>query len=150
MLLNQRIDCAVRLMVDLACLPVNDWTTVREVAQRQGLSAPFVAKIVTQAVAAGLVTTRRGTGGGLAIAKTADSINLLEVVKIVEHPLTIAKCTFKPSRCSLSNRCVVHPILDRIQKQLEEVLAQTALSELARAQKSCGGRTELLIPVMKS
>ena len=134
MLLNQRVDCAVRLMVDLACLS-ESWTTVREVARRQDVPEPFMAKIVTQTVAAGLVTTRRGTGGGLAIAKAADSINLLEVMKVVEHPLTLAKCTFEPSRCPLSNRCAVHPVLEKLQKQLEEVLAQTALSELAQAQE---------------
>lgn len=134
MWLNQRADYAVRLAVELACLPEGSWTTTREVAQRQGIPERFVAKIITQAVTAGVVKTRRGTGGGLALAKAAKSISLLEVVEAVERPLALSKCTLEPGECLLSNRCAVHPVLDRVLKQIRDVLAQTTIAELARAQ----------------
>ncbi len=135
MWLNQRADYAVRLAVELACLPEGGRTTAREVARRQDIPERFVSKIVTQAVTAGVVTARRGTGGGLALAKAAENISLLEVVEAVERPLALSKCTLEPSECLLSNRCAVHPVLDRVLNQLRDVLAQTTIAELARAQK---------------
>ncbi|MDP3879768.1 MAG: Rrf2 family transcriptional regulator [Dehalococcoidales bacterium] len=135
MWLNQREDCAVRLMVDLACLSENTRTTVKEVARRQKVPERFMAKIVTQAVAAGLVETYRGTGGGLALAGDAESVTLLEIVESAGRPVALTRCTSEPSRCPLLGRCAVLPVWDKAQRQLKELLASTTLAELAQAQK---------------
>ena len=135
MWLTQKVDYAVRLVVDLACLPKGAWATAKEVARRQHIPLRFVSKIATQTAAAGVVTARRGTGGGLALARAAENINLLEVVEAVERPLALSKCTLEPGECLLSNRCAVHPILEKVLRQLRDVLAKTTIAELAREQK---------------
>lgn len=135
MWLSLREDCAVRLMVDLACLSENTRTTVKEAARREKIPERFMAKVVTQAVAAGLVAAYRGTGGGLALARAADSITLLEVVESAGRPLALTRCTVEPSRCPLSGRCAVFPVWEKAQRQLKELLASTTIAELARAQK---------------
>ncbi len=94
-----------------------------------------MAKIVTQAVAAGLVATYRGTGGGLTLARDADSITLLEILESAGHPLALSRCTEEPSRCPLDQRCAVFPVWQKAQGQLKELLSSTTLGELARAQK---------------
>lgn len=128
----------MRLMVDLACLSEDARTTVKEVARRQSVPERFMAKIVTQAVAAGFVAAYRGTGGGLALARAADSITLFEVVESAGRPLALTRCTSEPSRCPRSSRCAVLPVWEKAQRQLKELLANTTLAELARAQKELG------------
>ncbi len=138
MWLNQREDCAVRLMVDLACLSEDVRTTVKEVAQRQDVPERFMAKIATQAVAAGLVAAYRGTGGGLALARAAGSITLLEVVESASRPLALTRCASEPGRCPRSGKCAVLPVWEKAQSQLKELLAKTTLAELAQVQKELG------------
>lgn len=135
MWLNQREDCAVRLMIDLACLPEGARTTVKEVARRQATSEDFMAKIVTQTVSAGLVSAYRGAGGGLSLARAAENITLLEVVESAGRQLALTRCASGPDRCPLSRKCAVFPVWQKAQKQLEELLDSTTLADLAREQK---------------
>ncbi|MBI2869851.1 MAG: Rrf2 family transcriptional regulator [Chloroflexi bacterium] len=128
----------VRLMVDLACLGEKARTTVKEVARRAYVPERFMGKIVTQAVEAGLVAAYRGTGGGLCLARDAASITLLEIVEAAGRRLALTRCTDEPSRCPLSNRCAVFPVWQKAQDLLKNLVAETTLAELARAQKDLG------------
>ncbi len=136
MRLSQRADYAMRMMVDLACMSNNQRTTVGEITQRQDVAEPFMAKNASQAAVAGLVVTQRGTGGGLALAQPADSITMLQIAEAIDGPLALNRCTFEPSRCPRFNKCAVHPIWEKAQQQLKELLSNTSLSEIAQAQKA--------------
>ncbi len=136
MRLTQRADYAVRMMVDLACMSDSQWVDVGEIAQRQDVAKPFMAKIASQAAAAGLLTTQRGTGGGIALAQPADSITMLQMVEAIDGPLAFNRCTFEPSRCPRFNKCALHPIWEKAQQQLKELLSNTLLSEIAQDQKT--------------
>ncbi len=131
MRLTRRADYAVRMMVDLACMSDSQWVDVGEIAQRQDVTKPFMAKIASQAAAAGLLTTQRGTGGGLALTQPADKITLLQIVEAIEGTIALNQCTSEPSRCPRSNKCAVHPIWEKAQQQLNELLSNTLLSEIA-------------------
>ncbi len=139
MRLTQRADYAMRMMVDLACMSNDQRTTVSEITQRQDVTEPFMAKIASQVAVAGLVVTQRGTGGGLALAQPADKITLLQIIEAIDGPLALNRCTFEPSRCPRSNKCAVHPIWEKAQQQLKELMSNTSLSEVAQAQSGIGG-----------
>ncbi len=126
----------MRMMVDLACMSNDQRTTIGEIAQRQDVPEPFMAKIASQAAVAGLVVTQRGTGGGLALAQPADSITMLQIVEAIDGPLAFNRCTFEPSQCPRSNKCAVYPIWKKAQQQLKELLSNTLLSEIAQVRKA--------------
>ena len=136
MRLSQKADYAMRMMVDLACMSDSQWVDVGEVAQRQDVAKPFMAKIASQAAVAGLVVTHRGTGGGLALAQPADSITMLQIIEAIDGPMALNQCTFEPTRCPRSNKCAVHAIWKKAQQQFNELLSDTLLSEVAQAQKA--------------
>ncbi len=136
MRLTQRADYAVRMMVDLACVSHDQRTTVGEITQHQDVAEPFMAKIASQAAVAGLVVTHRGTGGGLVLAQPADKITLLQIIEAIDGPLALNRCTFEPSQCPDSNKCTVHPVWKKAQQQLDDLLANNLLSEIAQAQKA--------------
>ncbi len=131
MQLTRRADYAVRMMVDLAYISDSQWVDVGEIARRQDVTKPFMSKIASQAAAAGLLTTQRGTGGGLALTQPADKITLLQILEAIEGSMALKQCTFEPSRCPRSHKCAVHPIWEKVQQQFNELLSNTLLSELA-------------------
>ena len=57
--ISRRTDYGVRVMLDLATLPDAERTSTSEIAERQHIPNPFLAKIVSQLSLAGLVTTFR-------------------------------------------------------------------------------------------
>lgn len=136
MRLSQKADYALRMMVELACMSHGQRITIGEIARRQDVPEPFMAKIVLQAADAGLVGTQRGTGGGLALARPPDRITLLQVVETIDGPIAFMRCTLEPSWCPRFNKCAMHPIWEKAKQQLEELLSNTLLSEVTQAQKA--------------
>ncbi len=131
MRLTRRADYAVRMMVDLACATGRERVSTGEIARRQNLPKPFMTKIASQAAAAGLLSTCRGKGGGLVIARPPDEISLLQIIEAIDGPLALNQCTLEPSQCAESDECAVHPIWKKAQEQLDELLANSLLSDLA-------------------
>jgi Rrf2 family protein len=64
--------------------PGGDPVQVASVAAATGLPGPFLSKIVNRLATQGLVVTRRGRSGGVTLARSADQISLVEIVRAVE------------------------------------------------------------------
>ena len=93
-----------------------------EVAKRQDISPAFLGKIVGSLAKAGILTTRRGVGGGIALARPPGSLTLLEVVEAVQGPFAINRCLSHPGACDRSDSCYVYPIWCEAQESLKSSL----------------------------
>ncbi len=108
--ITQQADYAVRAVLELA-LHADDKSVVSsEIAGRQGIPAPFLAKIMAQLAVAGIVTTHRGVNGGIRLARPANETTLLDVIEAIDGPITLNRCLRSPSECSRSRTCGVHSI----------------------------------------
>ncbi len=84
MRISQRLDHALRALAELALAPEGETVPARAIADALGLPRRFLEQQMTELARAGLVTCRRGTGGGCALARPAGDITLAEVVVAVE------------------------------------------------------------------
>ena len=131
MQLSRQADYAVRAMVDLAALPEGGRATIAELARRQAMPAGFLKRIIPQLAAAGLLYTHRGERGGVALARSAETISLLEIVEAVAGPICLNRCLVRPGECSLDRRCAVHAVWMAAQHDLRQRLASARLADLA-------------------
>ena len=76
----QRLDYALRALVALATLPPGSVRSGGALAARLGLPSRFVEQQLTALVAAGIVRSVRGPGGGFALGRPAALISMREVV----------------------------------------------------------------------
>ncbi|MGE5620836.1 MAG: RrF2 family transcriptional regulator [Sphingomonadaceae bacterium] len=131
MQITRRADYAVRTMLQVA---ESEGSTVltQEVASRQGIPAPFLAKIVLSLTSGGLLRSRRGSGGGIALARPADQITLLEIVEALDGPIAVNSCVLWPEECSRVGDCPVHEIWCEAQSLLVERLRSTTLADLVK------------------
>lgn len=101
-------------------------------AEESGLPAPTVQKLVSRLVAAGLLSTTRGAGGGLKLARAASAISLAEIIEAVEGPIALTPCVDKGrADCSLEQGCAVRPHWPIVNDALRGALAGVTLSRLA-------------------
>lgn len=132
MQITRRADYAVRTMLDLAGMEGTSTALTQEVAARQGIPLPFLAKIVLALTRAGLLRSYRGSGGGIALARPADQITLLQVVEAVDGPIALNRCVLWPEECSRVGSCPVHEIWCEARELLVNRLRSTALADLVK------------------
>lgn len=127
--LTKKADYALRLMVEIAASPESSLTT-SEVARREEIPYQFLRKVAQGLVAAGLLTSSRGSHGGLSLAHPAQTISLLEIVRAVDEP-AISRCVVEPASCTRRNRCVIYPVWRRLHREMERGMESVLLSDLA-------------------
>jgi Rrf2 family protein len=134
--ISRRTDYGVRVILDLASLPPTQRASTHDIADRQSIPSPFLAKIVSQLALAGLVDTFRGAGGGVTLARPASDISLLEVIEALEGPVRLNRCLIEPEACPENGRCPVHGIWAKAQSELIGLLEVTTFDELAAGPQS--------------
>jgi Rrf2 family cysteine metabolism transcriptional repressor len=80
----------VRALVELASRTAEVPVQGRDIARRQCIPEPYLYQVLTALRRAGLISSRRGPGGGHQLARPADQIRLSEVVEVLHGPLAIA------------------------------------------------------------
>lgn len=130
--LTRKADYAVRLMLEVGCNN-GERVSTAEVAQRQDVPYQFLRKVAQELVACKLLISDRGLRGGLRLARSADSITMLDIVSAIEEP-ALNDCTVVPSACDRRDMCAAFPVWLMAQNQLEQLLSQARLSELVDRQ----------------
>lgn len=134
-------DYAARVVLHLACLEPGARVTIAEIAEKRLLPTPFVRRVVGKLVAAGLLVTTRGMGGGVCLARPAGEISLLDVVRALEGGVTLNHCVDNPKACPLAAACPVQQAWTGATRQLEASLEAVRFDQLAtRMERGVTGR----------
>lgn len=110
MRLTLMTDYALRLLMHVAQHP-DRLCTIAEVARSHGISETHLMKVTHQLGLQGWITTVRGKGGGMRLAKPPHEINLGAVVRGMEPDFHLVECFSDGSRCTLTGRCRLTGVL---------------------------------------
>ena len=97
--ISRQTDYACRVILHLAMLPPGERATTQDIAKRRLIPRALVRRVITQLANAQLVTTARGSNGGLSLARPPKEISLLDVVQVMEGPLALNACAVNPEVC---------------------------------------------------
>lgn len=84
-------DYGLRILMRLARAP-EELAKTQGIAQEFGIPYNHLAKVVQDLVRGGFITTQRGAGGGIRLARSPDSITLGEVVRFLEQRYPLVEC----------------------------------------------------------
>jgi Rrf2 family protein len=104
--------------------------TVEELAAAQAIPAPFLAKILQQCSRAGLVRTRKGAAGGVALARAPEDVALLSIIEACEGSYARDRCVFYSARRCAGPDCAVYCPLRTEEERLRERLRAVTLAEM--------------------
>lgn len=130
MQITRQADYAVRAVLYLAHREAGARISTGQIAREQNIPLTFLAKIVSQLSAAGVLHTTRGARGGVALARPATEISLLEIVEAIDGPVMLNQCAVDPDLCAMSDNCVVRSVWCEVQVDLVKRLAETKFGHL--------------------
>ena len=129
MRLSARSKYAVLAMFELALQYRRKFVPVTELAEKQGISQPFLEKLLLQLKRAGLAISRRGPDGGYSLALPPDEIRIGDIFQVVEGPVDFTDCFDSPSQCEVTNYCMAS-LLQEIEEGICNVLDSKTLQDL--------------------
>jgi Rrf2 family protein len=135
MKLTTRGRYGTRFMLDLAMHDGQGPVPLRELVERQWLSAKYMIQLVRALRRARLVKTKRGVSGGVELTKDPSEIRILEIVEAVKGPLSLVKCVAHPEGCPLSSKCVTRDVWDEVAHAVQDVLHKITLADLVERQR---------------
>jgi Rrf2 family protein len=103
--------------------------SVGEIADHQGVSEAHLSKVMQRLVKVGLLTSRRGPGGGFLLGRPAKRISLLEILEAVDGPMSDCKCLLGRKKC-LFGGCALGALLTHVNHQVRVFLASRNLTDL--------------------
>ncbi len=131
MRLTSFTDFGLRALMRLASEPGRLFTT-DEIAAEFAISRNHLTKVVRDLAHAGYVETQRGAGGGLRLAKPAETIALGEVVRRLEQRQALVECFRKDGgACTLTPRCRLKARLAAAREAFLRELDRTTLADCA-------------------
>lgn len=80
---------AIYGLFDLAYNGHGEAVQVRVISDRQGIPNRYLEQIFQRLRRAGLVSAKRGPGGGYSLARPASQVHLRDAIEAVEGPLTL-------------------------------------------------------------
>jgi Rrf2 family protein len=122
---------AIRAMVFLSSLPSGTTAQISEISREWDIPENFLRKIVAQLAKSGLISSQRGMRGGVALARPAGQLTLIDVIEAVEGPMRLNKCVMSTQSCSRSSWCPVHVVWCDAQEKLRASLMAQSLAGLA-------------------
>lgn len=121
--------------------PANGQPSSRDLAELQGVSSSFVAKIFPKLEKAGLVQSVAGIRGGYRLAKAPADIALLDIVDAIEGNKPLFECQEIRDRCAVfedkapnwatNGVCAIHAAMLRAEDAMRASLAQETLASIA-------------------
>ena len=152
MTFSAKTEYGVRLMVALGRDEQDRPTSLKAVAESEGLPLSYLEHVVADLKRAGLVTSSRGAHGGYRLARPAGEIAMDEVVLALEGAIAPMECFVQlpTERVACSHEgdrgttCSTRLLWMRVQGGMVRALQGTTLSELVEFEARHEPRAEVV------
>jgi len=143
MLLSKSCEYGLRAMLYLATLgdganpdegaavdPTREYVSIRTVSDELDIGFSFLTKVFQQLNDAGLLTSKRGPGGGVALTRPPDDIHLHEIVVAIDGDDLFEECVLGLPGCGEAEPCPLHDRWSETRSELEATFRGTTLAEV--------------------
>ncbi len=134
MKLSTRSRYGTRAMIDIAIYSESGASMLKDIAERQAVSAKYLDHILSSLRKSGLIKNIRGKGGGYCLTQPSSAITLKDVVTAVDGSLAPVECVDKPDVCNRTHFCATREVWIDLKEAIENVLDSTTLEALVESQ----------------
>lgn len=139
-MLSQRARYALRALIHIADSEDGEPIGVATIAEAQAVPRKFLEAIMTDLKKGGIVTSRRGPGGGFVLAKAANDISFADVIWLIDGPIALVPCASENfyARCGDCHdeaTCQIRKVMARVRTEAVDILAGTSLAQASAKER---------------
>ena len=125
----------LKAMVHLAGMEPGALAQVQDIADRNAIPKKFLDQILSELRNAGLVFSKKGKGGGYALAQPANKISVGQIVRVLDGPLAPIQCAsvtaYRPcDDCKDEKACAVRLMMVKARNAIADVLDHHSLADM--------------------
>ncbi len=124
----------LRILLDLALHDNGSPRMIRDIAGSQRISEKYISRLIIDLRRAGMVKSVRGSRGGYRIARYPKNLTVLDVIEVMEGPVSIIDCVTTES-CDRQRGCAVRSIWCDMNNQIRSALAAVTLQDVIDRQR---------------
>ena len=132
--LSRVTDYGIVLLAHLAGCADGSTRNARQLAEKTGLPAPMVSRVLKSLAREGLLASHRGSKGGYSLARSPDQISVPEIITALEGPIALTECAVHPGTCRQETNCDVREPWQRVNQVVRDALADITLADLTRSE----------------
>ena len=122
---------ALRMLIELSAHHSEGFVSLKEIAERQGISKKYLEQIVPMLNKAGILRTNRGNRGGYQLAKSPAECSVGDVLRATEGSLAPVACLdYDVNDCPRANYCATLFVWEGLEKAVSSYLDSISLQDI--------------------
>ena len=113
--------------------------SAKEVSDSCGIPLPLLSKLLQKLTKSGFLISEYGTNGGYRLAREAQFISALQVIRAIDGPIVLADCFTEQTYCGHSERCSVRKPLKRIHDGIVRLLESVSIQDMLQDSENVEG-----------
>lgn len=131
MLVSTKGRYALRVLIDLAEQPGNQYVPLKEIAERQGISEKYLESILRILVGGQFLVGLRGKKGGYLLIREPSDCNVGEILRLTEASLSPVACLEEGATvCARRNTCKTLSMWEGLERVIDDYLNQITVADL--------------------
>lgn len=135
MLISRSAEYALRIVAIIALHARTEGNAPRvlrakDLATQANVPMPYLQKVLRRMVAAKLLKSTRGHGGGFTLCRPPDKISFLDVLESLNLRQQVVPCIFGLKACDPQHPCVLHDHYARLKEYFVTWSTSTTLASI--------------------
>ncbi len=135
-MLSSKAKYGLKAMVHLARRAGNGSVLIADIAEAEIIPKKFLDAILLELKKSGLLSSKKGKGGGYVLARPADSIMVGDIVRLLDGPLAPVPCVSRTAYrrcedCADETGCAIRAVMGEVRDAIAAILDRTSLADMA-------------------
>jgi len=136
-MLTNKAKYALKAAIYLARRESEGSVLIADIASAENIPKKFLEGILLTMKNRGILVSRKGRGGGYALARPSTQVSFGEIVRIMDGPLAPVPCVsatayHRCDECASEERCEIRRVMQRVRDAISEVLDATSLADVLK------------------
>lgn len=131
MILTTKARYAVMAVIEIASQPENKPVTLMHISKNQNISLSYLEQIFVHLKKYQIVNSHRGPGGGYVLAKSKSDINIADIIKAIEEPIKMTRCSIELKGCMVNKtKCKTHHLWQGLENKIYDYLNSISIDKI--------------------